>query len=222
MMVDLNSREKGFVQKLTDYALNRKRDDSDGSQARSALAALRRGLGKRPGEAPEMFRYIVPHLREKPTFQEEETYYLVAALFAWHAARLPPDDATPPGNLGATFALHAEQMPKLRDEIPQSVEKRFTTLLNCGWDTLPDHLRHAIGLLADDPIDWELLFRDVRDWEAPNRQVQRRWARAFYRADIAKVMTVANKRAQDDRDRATGEDMDASTEGDKGDDNDAT
>src|ERR1035437_1147702 len=52
---------------------------------RGALAALRRGLGKEPGEAPEMFPYVVPWLPRQASIWAEQAYYLVASLFGLHS-----------------------------------------------------------------------------------------------------------------------------------------
>ena len=48
------------------------------------LAALRRGLGQPAGSAHEMYRYIVPWLGEKSTAAQEDLYFLLASLFAYH------------------------------------------------------------------------------------------------------------------------------------------
>ena len=147
-----------------------------------ALAALRRGLGKRPGEAAEAHRYVVPWLPAGARLWQEDAYYLVAALFAWHRGSWPEGDGADRRvtNLGASFA-------RLRDQTESdSTEKRFAALLNCHRDDLPHHLRQAVGLLRskDVPIDWAQLLRDVIDWDRESRSVQRAWARAFW-AQIA-------------------------------------
>ena len=98
-------------------------------QDRGALAALRRGLGKPPGTAMEMHRYVVPFLpRGRPW--EEDVYYLVAALFAyWHQGETTVA-AHPPENLGASLS-------RLRSDSSASIEMRFTALLKSHRDDLP-------------------------------------------------------------------------------------
>ena len=52
------SQAERFIQDLEKLA-----DDKNGKKPdRSALAALRRGLGKSPGEVSEVHRYIVPYI----------------------------------------------------------------------------------------------------------------------------------------------------------------
>jgi len=155
---------------------------------RAALAALRRGLGKRPGAAPEMFPYVVPWLPAEVSAWDEEAFYLVGAAFAAHQIAWPAE-GTPAGptNLGASFARLAKQMESA------SVERRFVAMLNCRREDLPAHLRHAVSLLRarEVPIDWARLLRDIRRWQRPDRGVQREWAAAFWAADPAATPPTA-------------------------------
>lgn len=168
-------------------------------EERAPLAALRRGLGKSLGEAAEMHRYVMPFLPGESRWGEEEAYYLVAALFAFHQGSWPADEgeAMPAAtNLGASFAWLArarrtgdagadEQggVEGSRGGGDESIERRFVALLNCRRDDLPDHLRHGVGLLKAHaiPVDWAQLLRDLQEWEWERRSVQRAWARAFWR-----------------------------------------
>lgn len=144
---------------------------------RGALAALRRGLGKTPGEVSEMHRYVVPWLPETSNLRLEDPYYLVASLFAWHQRSWRPREGDNRlTNLGASFARLA------REDESDSIEKRFVALLDSHRDDLPDHLRTAVGLLRSHeiPIDWAQLLRDIKGWSWESRSVQRQWARAFW------------------------------------------
>ena len=143
-------------------------------QDRGALAALRRGLGKPPGTAMEMHRYVVPFLpRGRPW--EEDVYYLVAALFAyWHQGETTVA-AHPPENLGASLS-------RLRSDSSASIEMRFTALLKSHRDDLPSHLRQGVGLLKakEVPVHWRNLCRDLRHWDHEDGWVQRSWAKSFW------------------------------------------
>lgn len=165
------TREREFTTYLCGFA---------DREERAPLAALRRGLGKPPGEAAEMYRYVVPFLRRESRWSEEEAYYLVAALFALHQGNWPADgsgDAPASTNFGASLAWLAREVEG------DSVERRFVALLNSHRDELPDHLRHGVGLLKAHgiPVDWAQLLRDLQEWEWESRSVQRAWARAFWR-----------------------------------------
>lgn len=165
-----SGRERRFIDYLQDFV-----DRED----RAPLAMLRRGLGKVPWEAAEMHRYVLPFVRDDARWGEEEAYYQVAALFAWHQRDWHREEGGAAGrltNFGASFAWLA------RETGSESIEARFVALLNCHADDLPEHLRHGVGLLKahDIPIDWERLLRDLQGWEREDRRVQRAWARAYW------------------------------------------
>ncbi|MBI4504637.1 MAG: type I-E CRISPR-associated protein Cse2/CasB [Chloroflexi bacterium] len=168
-------REQRFVAHLAELVA---------AEDRAALAALRRGLGKEPGEAAEVFPYVVPWLSSdagrRDREDEEQAYFLVASLFAWHQGAWPAEgDRRRATNLGASFRLAARS----RDEGGEpGVERRFVALLNCHRADLPVHLRHAVGLLKakEIPVDWAELLHDIRRWDSASRSVQRAWARAYW------------------------------------------
>jgi CRISPR system Cascade subunit CasB len=142
---------------------------------RGALASLRRGLGKPPGTAAEMYPYVVPWIGESASPWEEKICYIIAPLFALHP------DVGGVGNMG-------EALFKVRQlSNSESIEKRFVALLRTRAEDLPDHLRHSVSLCKSKgvPIDWNQLFSDLRYWESSNRSVQRKWATSFWRNDLA-------------------------------------
>jgi CRISPR system Cascade subunit CasB len=143
-------------------SLERLRDAKD----RAALAHLRRGLGKKMG-TPEMLPYVVPYLPD--AVRDHERYFLIAALFAMH-----PDKAPPDFSLGSAF----RRMWKGSD----SIEKRFTNLLSTEAEDIGNHLRHAVSLAKSRnvPIDYHQLLYDLKNWDHPDRFVQLRWAKDFW------------------------------------------
>jgi len=138
---------------------------------RGALAALRRGLGQPPGTVADMYRYVVPWLPEDARPWQEEIYYLVAALFAYHPA------SGGRGNMGHHFAL-----ARLAQGDDTAIDRRFTALLAAHPDDLPDYLRQAVGFLRSKevPVNWQQLFHDLPRWGYQDRPIQRAWARAFW------------------------------------------
>jgi len=146
---------------------------------RAALAELRRGLGRAPGEAVGMYRYVVPFVPLDAPPWEERAYYLIASLFALHQGSWNHDEAHRDSrNFGASFRRLADQSGS------ESIEKRFVALLNAEPAELPNHLRQGVRLLKahDVPVDWLQLLRDVRGWGHPEGRVRRNWARAYWRA----------------------------------------
>ena len=145
---------------------------------RGALAALRRGLGQKPGSVPEMYRYIIPNLPENPPRWQEEACYLIAALFAFHPVSTEDTEDTEDRNLGNHLA-------KARAEGNEdALERRFTALLSAHPDDLPDYLRQTISILKSKeiPVNWNQLFSDVQWWSHPDYgdRVKKRWATAFW------------------------------------------
>ncbi|MEW6568787.1 MAG: type I-E CRISPR-associated protein Cse2/CasB [Chloroflexota bacterium] len=142
-------------------------------EKRGALSALRRGLGRPPGSAPEMYPYVIPFLPEAPSPWQERAYYLVASLFAFHSV------STSTGNMGDHMAAARVEGGE------EALERRFTALLAAHPEDLPDYLRQAISYLKAKGIavNWDQLLRDVQWWGHPDRgdQVRKRWATAFWR-----------------------------------------
>jgi CRISPR system Cascade subunit CasB len=162
-----DSAARRFISRLEDLARK---------EERGPLAALRRGLGKKPGQAPEMYPYVVPWISERSSRGWEDALYLVAALFAWHPLVWHRVEGEYSANLGASLSLVA------RDTESESIEGRFVALLNAPSADLPVHLRHAIGLCKANevPVDYVQLLGDLQHWEALERRVQRRWAAGFW------------------------------------------
>ena len=138
---------------------------------RGALASLRRGLGHPPGTVPEMYRYVVPWVPADASRNKEASFYLVAALYAYHPK------STTNGNMGT----HLSKARK--PEGDDALERRFTSLLAAHLEDLPIFLRQAISFLKSKdeiPVNWDQLFRDLQEWSYSDRRVQKRWARGFW------------------------------------------
>lgn len=152
-------------------------------QDRAALAHLRRGLGKRPGDAMEMYPYVGRFADEEKGRAHERTVFLTASLFAYH-----PVDSKNIENFGASVYMlekALEPKDKKKDERQSkesSTERRFVALLDADAEDLHYYLRQMIGLLKanDIPVNWEQLFKDIRNWSHDDRFVQRKWARSFW------------------------------------------
>ncbi len=139
---------------------------------RGALASLRRGLGQPPGITPEMYRYVIPYLPENPPKWQEQSFYLIAALFASHPK------STNKGNLGNHLANARTEGNE------QALERRFTALLSAHPDDLPDYLRQTISLLKSKevPVNWSELLYNLQSWSHPKYGdvVRKKWAIGFW------------------------------------------
>ncbi len=156
----LDSRQREFIGYLLSHA-------DVGNENLGALADLRSGLGKKPGEMGRVHKYVAPYLPDKS--YNDRWYYLTATLFG-----LFPEHVRG-RSLGAAFSA-------LRD-LSESMEARFTALLNAHADDIGDYLRHTVSILKTHqrPLDWFSLFEDLLYWEHQDKNVQLRWARDYYR-----------------------------------------
>lgn len=147
------------------------------SRDRGALAALRRGLGKSPGEAAEMYPVLMPMLDDRQRGDLFEICCLIAALYAFHPER------TKKGNLGDHMRLAG--LENKNDRQPnEATERRFVNLLRAHPDDLPDRLRQAIAFLKSRkepvPVNWDQLYNDLVRYQYDPEAVQKSWAAGFW------------------------------------------
>jgi len=164
--MSLDERQKTFIGYLLNLA-------KEGKEDRGALADLRSGLGKEPGEMARVHKHVAPRLPEKN--YNDRWYYLTATLFG----------AFPQHRKGRSLGAAFRPLRRKSD----SMEARFVVLLNAHPDDLDDHLRHAVSLLKanEQPLDWFRLFEDLLQWDHPDGHVQLRWARDFYKGDAGET-----------------------------------
>lgn len=162
--MSLDDQQKTFIGYLLNLA-------KEGQEDRGALADLRSGLGKAPGQMIRVHRHVVPYLPEQRYNDNDRWYYITATLFG----SFPKYRKN--RSLGAAFQpLRAKS---------GSMEARFVALLNAHPDDLDNHLRHAVSLLKanEQPLDWFRLLDDLLQWEHPEGYVQLKWAQDFYKSN---------------------------------------
>ncbi len=164
--MSLDGRQKTFIGYLLNLA-------KEGKEDRGALADLRSGLGKEPGEMARVHKHVAPHLPERD--YDDRWYYLAATLFGAFPQHRKG------WSLGAAFG-------PLRQK-SDSMEARFVALVNAHPDDLDDHLRHVVSLLKanERALDWFRLFEDLLQWNHPGGHVQLRWARDFYKSNLGET-----------------------------------
>jgi CRISPR system Cascade subunit CasB len=144
---------------------------------RGVLAHLRRGLNGREESRGPLWPYVAKHLGEQED-PSDRWFFVVGALAGWH-----PQTGAP------RFQSLGEAARVLRDS-SESMNAHFASLLACDERDLPHHLRHITALLAahDTPVNWLQMLRDLAlhsGWRHPDRRVQARWARDFYRTEYS-------------------------------------
>lgn len=162
------------------------------SQAESnpkALAELRRGIGKEPGELPQLWQYILYQLppemegRYGPS-REEWAIYLALTLFALHQQGRTKSMMETGVSLGKAIA----KLVKRGDEFGEErVTRRFTMVAGSSdVRGLSVHLRGVIQLLRSGEItlDYGKLASDLYMFQSPSMRakVLLQWGQDYYGA----------------------------------------
>lgn len=150
------------------------------------LAVLRRNAGEPLAEARGI-SWIYGLLNRFERLGDEPMF-LTATLLAFDRHFLQ-DSGAFKGSFGRTMAALKSQ-PGASEE---SLERRFAILLDADFDPregageLPFRLRQTVKLVLskDGRVDWPRLLADLRQWNHPDKYVQKRWAKDFYTPFIA-------------------------------------
>jgi len=156
--------ETGLVARLIEYS-------DPASPDRAVMAHLRRGLGDAPDRTLARVGWMFAPIPDWAL----DAAILTAGLFAISKSSCPH---SPGINFGQAFGTQRNDKGEPRHE------RRFIDLLDTGVDELPHKLRQAVTLLAAESVrlDWELLARQLPQWNHPDRWVQKKWARGFWNA----------------------------------------
>lgn len=152
-----------------------KRSESD----TSVVGTLRRSLMLDPGTDCRAFPLVERWTSDgsnsdcprKDNPGRRYAIYLAAGLWSLTSRQNKGKSATP-------FPKAMRRICKKSD----SIEKRFTTLLDADMDELGWRLRSAVQLVSSEGIalDWPKLLDDLLKWQYRKRPVQIRWARHFW------------------------------------------
>ena len=157
------------------FAALEKRSNSD----TSVRATLRRSLMFEPGTDARTFPLIEKRIGQRDE-SKRRIIYLVAGLWAQGSRQEKDKSMSQKQDKSVSFP---EAMRRVCDkEKSDSIEKRFTALLDADADELRWRLRSAVTLAASQRIvlDWPGLLDDMLKWHYSNRPVQIRWARSFW------------------------------------------
>lgn len=155
----------------------------------AALARLRRGAGKQPGEVLDILEFTVADefftgRADAGVSIDEYAAHVALTLFALHQQSKPGPMHRPGTGLGSALRrLHDGP-----DPVPEPVQRRFRVLGTAdGVGELTHHLRGAVQLLRvkDIGLDYGLLADQLVNWQWPGGadRVRLRWGREFYRTD---------------------------------------
>lgn len=136
-----------------------------------AKAVLRRSLAFEPGQHVPAYPYVEPFVKDDDGWRRA-MHYLVAGLWAAHWCEGRSGPLSPLAKACAAHQLKSGSA---------STERRFISLLDADREQLPHRLRQMTALLAEQPIDFDALLRDLLTWNYDDKRTQNAWARDFYR-----------------------------------------
>lgn len=173
--------------RIRDIAKDEKTLESSGSKAR--LARLRRGIGKKPGEIPELWGDFLQDLPEElcgrysePT-REEWAVYTALTLFALHQQ----GNSEPMNASGREYCLGRAVSRLIAKSSDDEVERiKFKLSLAADSDDMTElsyRLKSIVRLLGRDRVklDYAKLAEDIyffQSGKADNVRLQ--WGREFY------------------------------------------
>lgn len=149
---------------------------------RGECAILRRNAGLTIAESRGALGLFYRLLPSGIGTGREEIFFLVATLYPLNERRMS-------GDFGQTIRTLKQKTGR------DSLDRRMAILLDSQFDLvggrtpgggeLAFRLRQAVKLAAGHEIgiDWPLLLRDLTWWTDPDRRVQKRWARSYFRTE---------------------------------------
>lgn len=177
------------IKRITERKLNHILKMTESGPQKALLAQLRRGVGRMPGELPQLWGILLDNLSEdmtgkngKPS-KEEWAIYTALTLFALHQQGhdLPQKPMHQPG---AKFGAAIAQLVESPDD-EERILRRFNMIATSGSvEELSNHLRGAVQLLRskDIPLDYAQLAEDLLSYQYIRMQnhVRLKWGQDFY------------------------------------------
>lgn len=174
---------------------------------RAALANLRRGVGRAPGEIPELWGAFLQDFPEEMQSRDgiptpsEWAVYLALTFYAMHqrGSSVASENMNREGN-GFRFGQAVRRLvPPEQEPWESSVLKRFNALATATHaPERSEHLRGMIQLLRAKgiPLDYPQLAADLYLLQTgAAQQVRLRWGQDFYRAPV--TQEAENERGRD-------------------------
>jgi len=161
------------------------------SSTKAALANMRRGVGKIPGDIPALWGMLFENLddsmmsrnAEKGPSWEEWSLYISLTIFAVHqqGKDLEKEFMHKPGE---TIGKAIQKLVK-DEESENRVLRRFNVLAtSVGMQEIQHHLRGIVQLLNTNslPLDYIQLACDIYKWQTPDgpQKVRLIWGQDYY------------------------------------------
>lgn len=157
------------------------------------LAALRRGLGRPPGDVPAMWPFYTKTNPEGRLTREYAAEHAALCLYGLHQQSQAMPMHRQGVGLGTALLKLRLRVPDQRGTATQGnkidwsridpIDRRFTAAATAtDFTELVLHLRGLITQLRGIPIDYTQLYYDLCDWHVPGlaSAVRRRWGMQYF------------------------------------------
>ena len=163
-------------------------EQGNSSSGKAILAQMRRGIGKKPGELPELWGIMFEDYPEgmmsngsEPT-REEWAVYEALTQYSLHQQGKEKSMQQEGFGLGKAVAGLVEN----REEDLDRIMRRFNPLVTAtDMREVSHYLRTIVNLLKDKdiPLDYPMLAADLLDfqWNHTASGVRLRWGQDFFR-----------------------------------------
>lgn len=180
------------VEDYTRNKLNKLLLQSGDNVLRAALAELRRGVGKKPGDVPQLWGYFLQDMPEeffgdKEPSKAEWAVYTSLTLFALHQQGKDPKSDTM-NKEGYSFGTAVNKLVHNEDERERVARRFYAAATASNMEELSHHMRGIIQLLRGEgvPLDYPMLAADLYRYQFNSlvSNVRLKWGQDFYRITI--------------------------------------
>ncbi len=161
------------------------------SEARAALANLRRGVGRRPGELPQLYGELLQDMPQemyssgsKPSYAEWAVY-MALTLYAMH--QQGKDVKTDNMNReNVSLGNAASELVADNDDTERIWKRLYAVASSDDMQEMSYHIRGLIKLLRDKdiPLDYPQLAKDLYLYQLSDEsaeQIRLKWGQDFYK-----------------------------------------
>lgn len=165
------------------------------SEGKGILAELRKGVGKHPGEMPQLFGTVLQDFPEDmmsisgdPT-KEEWACYIALTMFAWHQQGHDTNSEYMHTDMPVSFGDALKKLAVILGDSnsEERMMKRLQALLNANEiSDVAQHIRSVIKLFSGNGIklNYAILATDLYEMQIPERKpaISLKWGQDFYKA----------------------------------------
>lgn len=177
------------VELYTKNKLNKLLLQSRDNVLRAALAELRRGVGKKPGDIPQLWGYFLQDMPEEffgnnEPSKAEWAIYTALTLFALHQqGKDPKTDCM--YKEGHSFGTAVNRLVHDEDERERVARRFYAASTASSMEELSHHMRGIIQLLRSEGVslDYPMLAADLYRYQFNSlvSNVRLKWGQDFYK-----------------------------------------